>query len=208
MAQDRLLLQNGSPSFVRSDLEKKITPFLHPFITTDAYRDVNETILLKGQTLEIWRLDNLETGAINTKLCQTVRHLLFGRLNQSLGIQTLFKRNAQIQEIQWILYRVKTQVTPSLNNQYQQTRQPVSVAKVIISRRKALLFNAKRLKKMLKGQVCLTTAHLFVDEIWISDRVKTRRQQIARLNAEINAQKLKRQKAQISPQRVGSKNAE
>ena len=199
-AQDRQKISKKGIPTLRSEIEKQVTPFLHPFITTDAYRDINEEVLLKGQSLEIWRLDNLETGLIENKVCQAVRHLLFGRLDRSKGLQTLFKVNPQIQDVHWILYRVKTQVSPNLTNQYQQTRQPVSVAKISISRKKALLFDAVRLKQMLKGQACTTTAKLFVDEIWVSDQVKTRRKQIA----ELNAQKKALQQPNPSQQRVES----
>ena len=203
-AQDVKNAQKKDAPVIRSEIERQITPFLHPFITTDAYRDVNEDILKKGQSLEIWKLDNLETGLIESKLCQSVRHLLFGRLNRSLGIQELFKKMPQIEDIHWILYRVKTEVTPNLNNQYQQTRQPVSVAKISISRKKALLFEPVRLKKMLKGQACTTTAKLFIDEVWLSDQVKIRRERINKLNLEKKAL----QQTKLNQQRVGSRTFE
>ena len=191
---------NASLPAIRSEIEKQVTPYLHPFITTPSYRDVNEDIIIKEQSLEIWRLDNLETGLIENKLCQATRHLLFGRLDRSQGLQALLKANSQIQDVHWILYRVKTQVTPDLNNQYQQTRQPVPVAKISISRKKALLFDPIRLKKMLKGQACTTTAKLFVDEIWLNDQVKTRRKQITQLNI----QKQVFQQSKSNQQHVGS----
>lgn len=203
-AQDGQIIQKKDSSIIRSEIERQITPFLHPFITTDAYRDVNEDILKKGQSLEIWRLDNLETGLIENKLCQSVRHLLFGRLNRSLGIQELFKKMPQIEDVHWILYRIKTEVTPNLNNQYQQTRQPVRVAKISVSRKKALLFDPVRLKKMLKGQACTTTAKLFIDEVWLSDRVKIRRARINKLNLE----KKSLQQTKLNQRRAGSRKSE
>ena len=173
--------QSSQSSFTfKSEIEKQVTPFLHPFITTDAYRDMNEEVIKKGQNIEIWKLDSLETGVIRDKICTEVRHLLFGRLERSLGIQNFLKRNPQYKEVHWILYRIQTQVSPNLNNQYQQTRKATSVARLIISRQKALLFNASRLKNLLVGQACVPTAKMFLDEIWISDQVKVRRQRASK----------------------------
>lgn len=172
---------------ITEEIQTTVHETLSPFLTAPSRRPQHDRIMLNDESMQIWRLESLESGEIDLKLCRAARALILGRTPKSEGVRALFERLPYLQEIELIYYRLKTSVTPDLSGRYQQRSSPVTTMKIRLSRSRALGLNYESLNQLLDGPTCTQRAQTLVDEIWISDEVTTRRDALQRVELEQRA---------------------
>ncbi len=161
-----------------SPLVETVREALHPYLTHPDRRDPQERINMMDKRLEIWRLESFERGDINQKICTAVKSLIFGRLDASTGIGSLFEKLPSIEVVELVFYRVKTHVDPALNGQYQQTRNAMITARLSLNRDQAQMLDPTYVKQTLQGADCVSRARDVLENIWISDDTVERREKL------------------------------
>ena len=154
---------------------------LDAFLTTTAYRDPDEGERRERDRVEVWLLESLERGDLESKLCAGVRWLLLGRLKRSGGARAAFERDPSLRDVALIFYKVKTRVNPDLSGRYVQSRASTPVARFSISREQALALNNERLKALLSGPECVTQGRALINDLWVADEVGAEREAIAQM---------------------------
>lgn len=177
----------GTPSVHGQTTEATVEKLLTPYLTTPSRRDPNEKIKVSSYQTEIWRYESFEQGDLEKKLCETSRQLFFGRLPSNLGVKELFNRNSTMRELSFVFFRNKTQVTPNLNGQYDQTQQVEVTARMTLLREQVFNLDLEVLKIHLKGSQCVARAKEILSDLWISEKIIARREALSTARIEIRA---------------------
>ena len=153
-------------------------------------RPEQDQIIHQGDEIEIWRLDSFERGEVDLKLCQAASDLIYGRTPKSEGIQYLFNALPHINAVELKFYREKTSVSPDLNGSYQQTKTTVLTVSLRLDRARASQLKLDSIRDIFQGSACVQRARQFFDEIWLSEEIQSRRDQLQRIALERKARGL------------------
>ena len=167
------------------DLREKLSPLTSLFraadrsfglyLTHPELREESEGVYQTGSTLKLTYLDDFEARrVIGARVCAFARWLLLGRLEKSEGAQLFFVQNPELQEVELIIYRLRSILSLGPEGRYQQRRRPTVILSMRLSRRRSRLLRPAELSEKLTGLRCLPLAESLLDELWIAPHLRAK----------------------------------
>ncbi len=106
------------------------------YIINPSRRRPEEKVDIKGDTAEFWLLFDPRKPDFDRIKCDALRWTLFGRFGES-GARKVFKQNSKINNIEMIVYHLKSTRTVDKDGKYTVTKSPLWSIRTRITRKVA-----------------------------------------------------------------------
>ena len=155
------------PMTGNANLEVLVQTQLGIFVVKPNLRDESSYIrAVKGQ-LRIAFRKSVSRRERKKILCLGARWLLTGRLEETPGAASVFRRRPELTSIRLTFFDVKTSVEPNRDRGYRQKRKIIEQARFIINKDRAQRLDRAVLRRNLQGDTCTRIARKVLNEVWV-----------------------------------------
>lgn len=107
------------------------------YIINPSRRRPEEKVEIKGDTAEFWLLYDPRKPDFDRIKCDAMRWTLFGRFGKDSGAQHVFKQFPKVQNLELIVYHLKSTRTVDKDGKYTVTKSPIWSIRTRLTRRTA-----------------------------------------------------------------------